>query len=105
MVSFCPVFSAFSKMQSGKIDDFERCYYSEEEQLYEMEKMMRSVPNFTPRKHGSIVPNGLDNPDDNEQLIAKSYGEMLRITTVTIQNELFQGILIEKCFNTSFTRK
>ena len=58
-------------------------HFNKNEPLYAMEKMMRSVPDFVPRKHGSVVTS------DSEQLQPKSYDEMIRMATSGIQNELF----------------
>lgn len=59
-------------------------YFSDNTNLFELEKMMQSIPNFRPRRNGSIVLRSEMDSCIQEQPPPNSYEEMLAITMSAI---------------------
>ena len=64
-------------------------YFSDNTNLSELEKMMQSIPNFRPRRNGSIVLRREMDSCIQEQPPPDSYEEMLAITMSAIHYEPF----------------
>ena len=64
-------------------------YFSDNDYLQEMEKMMCSIPNFKPRGHGSTVLKNEMEICIKEQPPPNSYEELLEITMSAIRYEPF----------------
>ncbi|MCI9126153.1 MAG: hypothetical protein HFG28_03010 [Eubacterium sp.] len=64
-------------------------YFSDNTNLSELEKMMQSIPNFRPRRNGSIVLRREMDRCIQEQPPPDSYEEMLAITMSAIHYEPF----------------
>lgn len=60
-------------------------HYSKNERLYEIEKMMRGIPNFRERGHGSLVLQTDMRDCIEEQPPPSSYAEALQITMSAIR--------------------
>ena len=73
--------NAFFSLQKGN----KRMHYSKNERLYEIEKMMRGIPNFRERGYGSLVLQTDMRDCIEEQPPPSSYVEALQITMSAIR--------------------
>lgn len=70
-------------------------HYSRNDSLYELEKMMRGIPNFRERRHGSMVLKADMRDYIEEQPPPSSYAGALQITMSAVRYQLFDDRLKE----------